>query len=294
MPLFKIRNKEIDLLKPIEFKTEKEIQNLIENNLNDVFNCTFLASEYSTGPEHGGRIDTLALSEENNPVIIEYKKIESSQLVNQSMYYLDWLKDHHGDFQILVSKMFVGNDVSVDWMDIRVICIAPSYSKYDINAVKNFGVNIELWQYHLYESNMLYLEKIFPISTTKLKVKSDRNEIMTFDIHLKNVNKDIKEIAIEMSEFIKDLDEGVAETPKKFYIAYKLAQNFVCMQVNQNMIYIYLKIEPSSLNILPSKGRDVTNIGHLGTGNLEIKIENKEDFENSKEFIIQSFKNVGG
>ena len=45
MPLYKIKNREVDLLRPIDFKTEKEIQNLIENNL-EIFECTFITSEF--------------------------------------------------------------------------------------------------------------------------------------------------------------------------------------------------------------------------------------------------------
>ena len=46
-------------------------------------NC-YLTPSY----QHAGRIDSLALSEEDNPVIIEYKKVESSELINQSLFYL--------------------------------------------------------------------------------------------------------------------------------------------------------------------------------------------------------------
>ena len=58
------------------------------------------ASEFSTGNFHSGRIDSLAISEDNNPVIIEYKKVASSELINQSLYYLHWITDHKGDFEI--------------------------------------------------------------------------------------------------------------------------------------------------------------------------------------------------
>ena len=160
MPLFHINNKEMVLAKPINFKLEKEIQTLIENNLQIVFNCKFIATEFSTGNEHAGRIDTLALSEDNNPVIIEYKKVESSELVNQSLYYLSWIKDHKGDFQIAVNKA-TGKEVEVDWSDVRVICIAPGYKKYDLHAVQMMGANIELWQYRFYDTNSIYLEEVF-------------------------------------------------------------------------------------------------------------------------------------
>ena len=58
------------------------------------------ASEFSTGNFHSGRIDSLAISEDNNPVIIEYKKVASSELINQGLYYLHWITDHKGDFEI--------------------------------------------------------------------------------------------------------------------------------------------------------------------------------------------------
>lgn len=74
MPFFQIQNKTLKLVKSTNFNVEKELQTLIERNLDTTFNCRFIASEFLTGAEHAGRIDTLALSEDNNPVIIEYKK----------------------------------------------------------------------------------------------------------------------------------------------------------------------------------------------------------------------------
>ena len=99
MPLYQIHKEKLKLVRSTPFTSERELQILVEQNLSEIFACRFIASEFSTGEVHGGRIDTLALSEENHPVIIEYKKVESSQLVNQSLYYLSWLEDHKGDFE---------------------------------------------------------------------------------------------------------------------------------------------------------------------------------------------------
>jgi RecB family endonuclease NucS len=81
MPIFEISNKRLTPIEQTNFTLEKELQSLIESNLGPVFNCRLVASEFSTGAQHAGRIDTLALSEDNNPVIIEYKKVESSELI---------------------------------------------------------------------------------------------------------------------------------------------------------------------------------------------------------------------
>lgn len=141
MPLYQKLEKVLSLIKQKPFNNEKELQDLIGKNLDTIFNCRFVASEFPTGPVHGGRIDTLALSEDNNPVIIEYKVVESSQLINQSLFYLSWMQDHKGDFQVAVDNTLKGK-IDIDWSDIRVICIAPGYKKYDLHAVQMMGSQI--------------------------------------------------------------------------------------------------------------------------------------------------------
>ena len=113
MPIFNISENKLIPVEQKNFSLEKELQSLIENNLEEVFNCRFVATEFSTGAQHAGRIDSLALSEEDNPVIIEYKKVESSELINQSLFYLYWIQDHKGDFEIAVQKA-LENEAKVD------------------------------------------------------------------------------------------------------------------------------------------------------------------------------------
>lgn len=88
MPIFSISGSSVAAIAQTNFKSEKHLQALVEKNLGPMFNCRLVATEFPTGAQHAGRIDTLALSEEDNPVIIEYKKVESSDLVNQSLFYL--------------------------------------------------------------------------------------------------------------------------------------------------------------------------------------------------------------
>jgi hypothetical protein len=143
MPLFRITDGAVSPIPATNFPLERELQRLFEANLEAIFGCRLVATEFKTGERHGGRIDTLALSEDGNPVIIEYKKEASSDLLNQSLFYLSWIQDHRGDFEVAVMKA-IGADVEVDWSDVRVICIAPSYKKYDLHAVGMMGANIEV------------------------------------------------------------------------------------------------------------------------------------------------------
>ena len=68
MPLFAVTKTTLSTVDQTNFATEKDLQTLIERNLESVFGCRFVATEFPTGVQHAGRIDTLALSEDNNPV----------------------------------------------------------------------------------------------------------------------------------------------------------------------------------------------------------------------------------
>ena len=105
MPLFTVSRTTLQPVAQSKFTSEKLLQQLVEKNLDTVFKCRLVASEFSTGAQHAGRIDTLGLSEDNNPVIVEYKNVESSDLVNQSLFYLSWIQDHRGDFEIAAQKV---------------------------------------------------------------------------------------------------------------------------------------------------------------------------------------------
>ncbi len=312
MPIFEIDKGVTKRIKPTKFKLEKDLQKLIETNLKTIFNCEFVATEFSTGNLHSGRIDTLALSEDSNPVIIEYKKVASSELINQSLYYLHWIKDHKGDFQIAVNKS-LGKEIEVDWSDIRVICLAPEYKKYDLHAVQVMGANIELWQYKIYENGILNIEEVYrrsPSTTGSVIEENGKNPIMveagkkaaitrrtanhTIEQHIENQNEKIIELFNTIREYIIELDTTIEEAPKKHYIAYKTSQNFVCLQIYKNKISLYLKLNPDDVKPMPKQGRDVREIGHFGTGDFELTIKSIQDFEETKGIIDEALKNIGG
>jgi len=311
MPIFEISKNKLLPVEQKNFALEKELQSLIEKNLGVVFNCRFVASEFSTGAQHAGRIDSLALSEEDNPVIIEYKKVESSELINQSLFYLHWIQDHKGDFEIAVQKT-LGSNVNVDWSDVRVICIAPNYKKYDLHAVQVMGANIELWKYRLFTNNSLYLEEILHKKNTTVNVAqaSNKNPVMveagkkaaqvratavySIDEHFQGKTKEIQELMYSIQEFVIGLDSAIEEVPKKYYIAYKASQNIVCMEAKNKSIKLFVKLKPVEVIEAPQYFRDVSKIGHYGTGESEFTISTIEEFEEIKKYIELAYNKVGG
>ncbi|MCB0046206.1 MAG: hypothetical protein KDD92_12320 [Caldilineaceae bacterium] len=312
MPFFEISGTTLTSVEQTNFKVEKELQTLIERNLLVVFNCRFVASEFFTGTLHAGRIDSLALSEDNNPVIIEYKKIESSELITQSLFYLNWIQDHKGDFEIAVQRE-LGNDVEVDWSDVRVICIAPNYKKYDLHAVQVMGANIELWKYRLFKNESIYLEEVFQATrvTASLPIgSSGKNPVMveagkkaalvratatyTFEEHLEGKPSHIRSLMYLIREYIVGLDPSIEEAPKKFYVAYKTTQNLVCMEPHGRNIKLFVKLRADEIDSPPPFYRDVSQIGHSGTGDAEFIVSSEEEFERVKLFIEAAYNKIGG
>lgn len=312
MPLFHLTGESLVSVEQTNFALEKELQKLIEQNLQVVFNCRFVASEFSTGPLHAGRIDSLALSEDNNPVIIEYKKVESSELINQSLFYLHWIQDHKGDFEMAVQRK-LGNGVEVDWSDVRVICIAPNYKRYDLHAVQVMGANIELWKYRLFKNGSIYLEEVFQatkVTAAPSSSESGKNPTMVearkkaaqvrstatydFEEHLTGKPSQIQSLMYGIREFIVGLDPAIEEVPKKYYIAYKISQNIACMEPQNRNIKLFLKLKKKDVIAPPPFYRDVSEIGHFGTGDAEFTLSSVEDFELMKPFIELAYNKIGG
>ncbi|MFW2436180.1 DUF91 domain-containing protein, partial [Staphylococcus cohnii] len=79
----------------------------------------------------------------------------------------------------------------------------------------------------------------------------------------------------------------------KFYVAFKRIKNFVCIEVlhSQNKILLYGKVNLDDIKLEEGFTRDVTNIGHYGTGNLSITIKDNNDFEKAKPYILESYNN---
>ena len=155
LKLFRITNGSAQELMGKSVALEVSLQRLIEANMETLFGVRFLATEYSTGAKHRGRIDSLGLDETGSPVIFEYKRAVNESVINQGLFYLDWLVDHKGEFQLLVMEKLdqdAANDI--DWRNPRVICVASGFTRYDENAVMQMSRSIELVRYQDFEGEL--------------------------------------------------------------------------------------------------------------------------------------------
>lgn len=303
--LFKLGINQAEELLGENIAVEKSLQKLIEAHLETFLGIRFLASEYSTGKVHGGRVDTLGVDENNCPVIIEYKRATNQNVINQGLFYLDWLLDHQAEFKLLlqektkIASKISDLDIQVEWSSPRLICIAGDFTKYDLHAVSQIDRNIELIRYVRFGDELLVLELVNAKSSTddfstkkEKSTKRSHTKYTTFDKLLIKADLELTDLHEEMCATMRALGDDVQEKQLKYYRAFKRLKNFACIEVHpQNkLIRIYLNINPKAVELEEAFSRDVTNIGHHGTGNLELTIRNKRDLEKSIPLIFKSYQ----
>lgn len=237
--LFQIQEQQVTELTGSAVKIEKSLQSQIEANLNIYLGVRFLASEYSTGTNHGGRIDTLGIDENGSPVIIEYKRSMNENVINQGLFYLDWLMDHRAEFELLVLKELSKEDSeNIDWYNPRLLCIAGDFDKYDEHAVKQMNRNIELIRYRRFGEDLLLLELVNlaeaksgnsgVVSSSTNKSKQDYK---TVSENLKSANQELTDLYYALREYMMNLGDDVQEKTLKYYFAFKRIKNFACVEV---------------------------------------------------------------
>lgn len=279
-------------LKKQDFKLEKELQSLVEENLKELFGITFLATEYSTGERHGGRMDTLGIDENNSPVILEYKKNKNQNIINQALFYLDWLVDHKSAFELLVRDT-LNQKIEIDWSSPRVLCIAEEFNKYDTYAVDQMKRPIELIQYRVFEDNIFALDILTAAEESKGNNKSSINKNYSVDDHLTSGTDKTRELFDELRDFTLELADDVVESPRKFYIAYRVIRNFLCLEIHKGHLLLYLRLSLDEVDLEHEMIRDVSDIGHYGTGDVEVRVESEDDIELAKKLIEKAYNNSG-
>ncbi len=65
----------------------------------------------------------------------------------------------------------------------------------------------------------------------------------------------------------------------------RLKRKRLLIQVRNQAITLYLKLDPKEQSDFPRIARDVTDIGHYNTGDLEVSIASDQDFEGAKPLI---------
>lgn len=294
--LFRIANNAAKEIQGAASHFEKPLQNLIEANLVPLLGIRFLATEYSTGKTHAGRIDTLGIDENNSPVIIEYKRSSHENIINQGLFYLDWLMDHQAEFKLLALEKFGKSTAdAIDWFAPRLICIAADFTKYDSHAVQQMDRNIELIRYRQFGKDLLLLELVNAVAAEVPSGKKSRTLKGTgtdksVSSWLADLSPAMREVFESLEGYLTSLGDDVQRKDLKLYIAFKRLRNFVTVCFQKNNLLLYLHIDPDHLDLEEGLMRDVRKIGHWGTGDVEVTLKGISDLDKAKPLLLKAYE----
>src|SRR3990167_2514964 len=224
--LISIKEKKIDL--------EKTIQNLVEQNVDELFNLSFVSSEF---PLNNLRIDTLAFDEElKSFVIIEYKKDKSISVIDQGYAYLALLLNNKADFVLEYNEKCKKNlrKDDIDWSQSKVIFVANSFTKYQQEAMGFQDLPIELWEAKQYDNDLVLFNEL------RASEKSESIKTVVKGKNAEVVSREIKQYSIEdhfrphwdkakalfetLSQRVQELDPKIEVRPVKGYIGFNVGR----------------------------------------------------------------------
>jgi len=225
---------------------------------------------------------------------IDYNHRQSGVFHLITVKWQNWLLDHKAEFRELVIKTF-GQGVAnvLEWESTRLLCVAADFTRYDQYAVKQIPRNIELIRYRRFGEDLLLLEAIHSaiatdaVSSVNGKIDKSQKEQIDNAPHL------LLELFDSFRSYVHSLGDDVVEKQLKHYTAFRRLKNVACVAImpkQDPQLKVWLKIDLGSYAQEDKFVRDVTNVGHHGTGNVEIILRNPADLEKAKPLIVQSYE----
>ncbi|MEU3747307.1 MULTISPECIES: DUF5655 domain-containing protein [Streptomyces] len=268
-------------------EAESDVQHLVETHMETMLGVRFLASEYSTGPVHGGRIDSVGLDENGSPVVVEYKRGTDPGVINQGLFYLAWLVDHKEEFRRLVrDRLGASAAAQVLWSEPRLVCVAGGFTRYDVHAVREHRRSIDLVRYRFFGKDLIGLETVASVSARTSASKRVRRGAAAQSPR----NGQLDALAAAADEVLLGLGDGITRVQRKQYRAYQRLRNFACVCPPQKTkLLVYLKVDPITVDLVPGFTRDVKGLGHHGTGDLEIQLRSERDLERAQDLFRASY-----
>lgn len=294
--LSKIKEKSIGL--------ESTIQKNVEENLSELFNLEFVETEFQL---NSLRIDTLAYDIENNSfVIIEYKKGRNESVIDQGYSYLSLLLNNKADFILKINEKLdknISKTEDIDWSSTKVMFVSPQFTKYQVESTGFRDMPIELWEFKLYENDIVSLNQISvsdkneSIKTIEKNSKINKvtNEIKSYTIndHFKDGWENSKSLLEELTNRVELIDSKIEVKANKQYIAFYIDKKILVaiLPRKSKLVLELFRVEPKDLNDPYKKTRyKKDSLKFYNKHIAQMDIENEDDIEYSIPLIKQIYK----
>ena len=243
MDLYNLKNKKLSRIDQKPFNLEKDIQNIVEKNLNQLFGLEFISSEFTIKKF---RIDTLSFDKSNKSfVIIEYKKGKSYSVIDQGYSYLSTMLNHKSDFILEYNENTSSNlkRGDVDWTQSKVVFISPNFSTYQKESINFRDLPIELREIKRFSNNSIIVNQIKGDSTESVTTVSkgkglidkvskevkiySEEDIVSFG------EKEIQSVYYSLRSSILELQDLEVQ-PRKKYIGFVTSRN-ICSKLDTTL-----------------------------------------------------------
>lgn len=123
------------------------------------------------------------------------------------------------------------------------------------------------------------------------KTKQRRESVYDESLHTLGKSQEVLALYQDIDKACMSLDPGnISRIAKKKHIGYYSGKRVFCsINIYNSGLRIWLKLKYSRLDNPPSFARDVSNIGHWGTGDVEIRVDDLSQIPEAISLIKQSF-----
>lgn len=249
MDLYNLKKNKLEEVNRVNFKLEKEIQTLVEENVETLFDLEFISSEFSVG---NFRLDSLCFDNETNSfVVIEYKKGSSYSVIDQGYSYMSIMLNNKSDF-ILEYIEQTGKSLKksdVDFSQSRILFVSPSFNSYQKNSVNFKDVPFELWEIKKYSNGTIGLDQHVSSSNESIeKVEGNKNSV------IKSVSKEVKfykeEDVLKLSkQHLQNIYHDIKDRISVWEdISFGYKERYISIKKN-NKIFVYINFRKEFLKI---------------------------------------------
>ena len=297
MQLFQNSNGKLEEIKEVKFSSEREMQHLCEENVEMIFGCEFVSSEFTVGQF---RIDTLAFDKERNSfVIIEYKNGKSGSVVDQGYSYLSTMLNNKADFVLEYlekTEQPIKRD-DIDWSQSRIIFVAPIFTAHQKNSVNFKDLPFELVEVRKFNNGNIAFDSIKAsktaasiktVSSNNEEVKKVNEEVKTYteEEHLNGASDLAKELYTELKKVVQDSNEFEVKALKKnLEFTYK-DKNTLSVIIQKNALKLYINAKAGEIEDPKGITEDHSQRGHYGTGDYCIKVEDTSEYEYIANYLL--------
>ena len=166
--------------------------------------------------------------------------------------------------------------------------MAPGFDNRTKLAAKD-SEDVELYKYTLYDQGFLYLETEYSSNSSKMREllpKKDEDEAYNLNYHLKDSNKEVKDIFYSLQEKMKLLPDVNEVVNQKVGITYRTTKSFTRFEFGKS--YIDVLVRESKYNDPKGLVKDITSFkwGYEG----KIKVTSLKEVDDVFALVKQSYE----